>query len=108
VAAEANTNQFSCYDGGCTEGNGGTSYAAPLWAGFVALVNQQAVATGKPLAGFINPAVYAIGTGTGYARAFHDEKSGSNGQYSAVKGYDLVTGWGSPDGAALIDALVGK
>jgi subtilase family serine protease len=108
VAAEANTNQFSCYDGGCTGGNGGTSYAAPLWAGFVALVNQQAVATGKPRAGFINPAVYAIGTGTGYARAFHDAKSGSNGQYSAVKGYDLVTGWGSPDGAALIDALVGS
>jgi subtilase family serine protease len=108
VAAEANTNQFSCYDGGCTGGNGGTSYAAPLWAGFVALANQQAVATGKPLAGFINPAVYAIGTGSGYARAFHDEKSGSNGQYSAVKGYDLVTGWGSPDGVALIDALVGS
>jgi subtilase family serine protease len=108
VAAEADTNQFSCYDRGCTGGNGGTSYAAPLWAGFIALVNQQAVATGKPLAGFINPAVYAIGTGSGSARAFHDARSGSNGKYSAVKGYDLVTGWGSPDGVALIDDLVGS
>jgi subtilase family serine protease len=108
VAAESNTNQFSCYDGFCAGGNGGTSYAAPLWAGFLALVNQQALTQGKPPAGFINPAVYAIATGAGYASTFHDAKSGSNGQYSAVKGYDLVTGWGSPDGVALINALVGS
>jgi subtilase family serine protease len=108
VAGEANTNQFSCYDGGCYGGNGGTSYAAPVWADFLALVNQQAVATGKPPVGFINPAIYAIGTGTSYTADFHDSKSGSNGKYSAVKGYDLVTGWGSPTGVNLIDALLGS
>jgi subtilase family serine protease len=107
VGAEANTNQFSCYDRGCAGGNGGTSYAAPVWAGFLALVNQQAVAMGKSPVGFINPAIYSIGTGTSYSRDFHDSKSGSNGGYSAVRGYDLVTGWGSPNGAALIDGLVG-
>jgi subtilase family serine protease len=108
VAAEANTNQFSCYDGACYGGNGGTSYAAPVWAGFLALVNQQAVALGKKPVGFINPAVYTIGTGTSYASDFHDQKSGSNGKYSAVKGYDLVTGWGSPIGLDLVDALIGS
>jgi subtilase family serine protease len=108
VAAEANTNQFSCYDGGCYGGNGGTSYAAPVWAGFLALVNQQAVAMGKSPVGFINPAVYAIGTGSSYTSDFHDQISGSNGKYSAVKNFDLVTGWGSPTGVDLIDALIGS
>jgi subtilase family serine protease len=108
VAGEANTNQFSCYDGGCFGGNGGTSYAAPVWAGFLSLVNQQAVTSGKTPVGFINPAIYAIGTGTSYTSDFHDSKSGSNGKYFAVKGYDLVTGWGSPDGVDLIDALIGS
>ncbi len=44
--------------------DGGTSAAAPLWAGFMALVNQQAVSEGNPTAGFINPALYLLGTGT--------------------------------------------
>jgi subtilase family serine protease len=106
VAAESNTDQFSCYNGGCYGGNGGTSYAAPEWAGFIALANQKAVANGKPLVGFLNPAVYAIGTGSHYSKDFHDSTKGNNGKYSAVSGYDLVTGWGSPSGVALIDALL--
>jgi subtilase family serine protease len=108
VAGESNTDQFSCYDGGCYGGNGGTSYAAPVWAGFLALVNQQALAKGKTPVGFINPAIYAIGTGTSYTKDIHDQISGSNGKYFAVKGYDLVTGWGSPNGVNLIDALIGS
>ena len=106
VAAEANTNQFSCYDGGCYGGNGGTSYAAPLWAGFLALTNQQGAADGKAPLGFINPALYAIGTGSSYTSDFHDQTSGNNGKYNAVAGFDLVTGWGSPTGVDLIDALL--
>lgn len=106
VAAEANTNQFSCYDGGCYGGNGGTSYAAPLWAGFLALTNQQGAADGKAPLGFINPALYAIGTGSSYTSDFHDQTSGNNGKYNAVAGFDLVTGWGSPTGVNLIDALL--
>ena len=61
VAAEANTNQWSCFDQGCFGGNGGTSYAAPQWAGLTALANQQAVQGGGTTLGFLNPALYLIG-----------------------------------------------
>ena len=90
---------------------GGTSCAAPLWAGFTALVNQQAAANGKPAAGFINPAVDAIGSGLNYTNAFHDITTGNNTSYRspakfhAVSGYDLCTGWGTPAGQNLINAL---
>jgi subtilase family serine protease len=106
VAAEANTNIYSCYDEACSAGNGGTSYAAPQWAGFMALVNQQAVADGDATVGFINPTLYQIGTGTNYDSEFHDIISGSNGKYSAVTGYDLVTGWGSFIGPSLLTGLL--
>ncbi|MGB7592981.1 MAG: S53 family serine peptidase [Terriglobia bacterium] len=105
VAAEANTDNYICYDGTCAGGWGGTSFAAPRWAGYLALVNQQSVALGKSTLGFINPAIYTIGLGTSYSSAFHDITSGSNGTYSTEKGYDLVTGWGSPNGTGLITAL---
>jgi subtilisin family serine protease len=106
VAAEANTDNYICYDGTCAGGWGGTSFAAPSWAGHVALANQQAAAHGDNLLGFINPAIYTIGLGSSYSTDFHDITSGSNGTHSAVKGYDLVTGWGSPNGTGLIAALV--
>jgi kumamolisin len=85
---------------------GGTSFAAPMWAGYMALVNQQSVGNGGTTMGFINPAVYNIGLSSGYDSAFHDVTSGSNG-YSATVGYDLATGWGSPNGSGLITALLG-
>ncbi len=107
VAAESNTNQYSCYDATCGGGNGGTSFAAPQWASFIAMANEQAVSNGKSTLGFLNPALYALGVGSTYTTDFHDITSGSNGGYTAVTGYDLVTGWGSPTGAALIDALTG-
>jgi hypothetical protein len=88
----------------------GTSCAAPLWAGFIALVNQQA-ALGGASVGFINPAIYALGHGASYTTAFHDITTGNNTNaqsdnlYFAVSGYDLCTGWGTPNGAGLINAL---
>jgi len=48
---------------------------------------------------------YGIGLGSSYAADFHDITSGSNGTYSTEKGYDLVTGWGSPNGVTLSNAL---
>ena len=90
---------------------GGTSCAAPLWAGFAALVNQEAASSGQPAIGFINPAVDAIGTGPNYTAAFHDITTGNNTSSSsptkfyAVTGYDLCTGWGTPAGQKLIDVL---
>jgi subtilase family serine protease len=105
VAAEANTNQFSCYDATCSGQNGGTSFAAPQWAGYTAMANQQAVANGLPTVGFVNLVIYPIGIGSSYGADFHDITSGNNGKYNAVTGFDLVTGWGSMNGASLIDAL---
>jgi subtilase family serine protease len=95
-----------CANGACRTQGGGTSYAAPLWAGLIAMVNQQSVTQGGTTVGFINPDLYAIGTGSGFATDFHDILTGSNGKYSSVSKYDLVTGWGSPIGANLINALL--
>ncbi len=90
---------------------GGTSCAAPLWAAFTALANQQAAQLGQSPVGFINPAIYALNRGTNYALAFHDITSGDNtGYFSptnffAVPGFDLCTGWGTPAGTNLINLL---
>jgi xanthomonalisin len=106
IAASANTNMEICADGACTGGYGGTSFASPIWAGFIALANQYAVSQGKAVVGFINPAIYALGQTSSYASSFHDEKKGKSGLYSCTTSYDLVTGLGSPAGTALIEALV--
>ena len=108
VSANANFTFYVCADQTTCTANeyGGTSFAAPMWAGYLALVNQQAVANGNHTVGFINPTLYTIGGGSNYDSDFHDITSGSNG-YSATVGYDLATGWGSPNGAGLISALAG-
>jgi subtilase family serine protease len=108
VSANANFTFYVCSDqSGCTANNyGGTSFAAPMWAGYLALVNQQSVANGNKTLGFINPTLYSIGAGSNYTNDFHDIVSGSNG-FSATSGYDLATGWGGPNGTALINALAG-
>jgi hypothetical protein len=99
---------------GIDEEVGGTSCASPLWAGFMALVNQQATSNSGKSVGFINPAVYAIGSGAGYTTDFHDTTTGNNfstsspAKFPAVTGYDLATGWGSPTGSAMITALAGS
>ncbi|MDD5141783.1 MAG: protease pro-enzyme activation domain-containing protein [Verrucomicrobiales bacterium] len=90
---------------------GGTSVAAPLWAGFMALVNQRAAAAGNQPVGFINPAVYALGKGPNYNFYFHDTTTGNNfspgspTNFPATTGYDLCTGWGTPANPDLINAL---
>jgi subtilase family serine protease len=88
----------------------GTSAAGPLWAGLIALADQDA---GAPL-GFVNPAIYRIGRGPSYHRAFHDITRGNNTMrfphvtitgFRAAPGWDAVTGWGSPNAAVLIPLL---
>jgi subtilase family serine protease len=108
VSANANFTFYVCADQTtCTaNSHGGTSFAAPMWAGYIALVNQQLVANAQPLIGFLNPMIYQQNVGSQYASDFHDITSGTSGSYSAVTGYDLVTGWGSPN-AGLIAALTG-
>jgi kumamolisin len=78
---------------------GGTSAVAPLWAGLIALSNQQ---NGKS-AGFIQPLIYAAKA----ASAFHDIVSGNNGAFSAGPGWDACTGLGSPIGSKIISVLGG-
>jgi alpha-tubulin suppressor-like RCC1 family protein len=83
----------------------GTSISAPLWAGFTALINQESAHNGNPPVGFLNPVVYAIGGDPAlYGCTFNDITISNNGKFSAVSGYDLVTGWGSPK-CALITQL---
>jgi hypothetical protein len=90
---------------------GGTSCATPLWAGFTAMINQQAAQYGRPPAGFLNPALYGAAQSVFYPSLFHDITTGnntnSNGatRFFAVPGYDLCTGWGTPAGQALINAF---
>jgi uncharacterized repeat protein (TIGR01451 family) len=94
-------------------GTGGTSCAAPLWAGFAALVNQQATNNGFGPIGFINPSLYNIAKGPNYTKCFHDITTGDNtwsgspNLFKATQGYDLCTGLGTPNGTNLIYALAG-
>jgi subtilase family serine protease len=109
VSANANFTFYTCADQTACLANeyGGTSFAAPMWAGYIALVNQQLAANSQPGIGFINPTIYAQNVTSSYGTDFHDITSGTSGSYSAVTGYDLVTGWGSPN-AGLIAALTGS
>lgn len=101
---EAAGGQFGIYPAG------GTSAGAPVWAAIAALADQYA---GRHL-GFINPAIYEIGRGAQYHRAFRDVTKGNNtvqvGSVT-VKGFDAgsrwdpVTGWGSPNAQVLIPLL---
>ena len=107
VSANANFTFYVCADQTtCTANSyGGTSFAAPMWAGYIALVNQQLASNSQSPIGFINPTIYAQNVTSSYSTDFHDVTSGTSGSYSAVAGYDLVTGWGSPNGTGLINAL---
>src|SRR5271165_1990687 len=110
VSANANFTFYVCADQTTCTANeyGGTSFAAPMWAGYIALVNQQLVTNGYKTIGFINPYLYSFGVSSSYTTDFHDITSGRSGSYSAVTGYDLVTGWGSPNGQGLTNALVAE
>jgi hypothetical protein len=107
-------NVYVLYNNGSSGTFGGTSCAAPLWAAFTALVNQQAVANGLSKVGFLNPTLYAIGNGASSSTNFNDITTGNNfstsspTQFAATSGYDLCTGWGTPGGITLINSLAGS
>jgi subtilase family serine protease len=116
VAADANGHTgmalaISAGHGGIYISNsGGTSATTPFWAAIIALANQYA---GHDL-GFVNPALYAIARGPCYHAAFHDITRGNNtaefpsqtvGGYTTARGWDPVTGLGSPDARVLIPLL---
>jgi hypothetical protein len=107
-------NIYVAYGNGSSGEVGGTSCAAPLWAGFTALINQQATVNGKSSVGFINPAIYSLAAGANYTSCFHDVTTGNNtwpsspNLFYATNGYDLCTGLGTPNGQNLINALAGS
>jgi subtilase family serine protease len=112
VAANADpaTAMALAYDDGSLRPATGTSASTPLWAGVIALADQQA---GHHL-GFVNPAIYRIAGSSAYHRAFHDVVTGDNSilwptgvftGYTAGPGWDAVTGWGSPDAQYLVPLL---
>jgi kumamolisin len=109
VSANANFTFYVCANQTTCTANefGGTSFAAPMWAGYLALANQQAAANGQTI-GFINPIIYPAGEGSSHSTYFHDITSGSCGTFSAATGFDLCTGWGSPNTTGLITLWSGS
>ncbi|MBA2678980.1 MAG: S8/S53 family peptidase [Ktedonobacteraceae bacterium] len=79
---------------------GGTSAVAPLWAGLLVLFNQS---LGRRV-GYLNPVLYQR---VDHSKTFHDITIGSNNGYTATSGWDLCTGWGTPRGLPLLNALRG-
>jgi kumamolisin len=80
---------------------GGTSWSAPVWAGFCALINDARRRAKKAPLGYLNPQLYPL-AGT---HCFRDVTTGTNGAFKASAGYDEVTGIGVPNVAQLIAAL---
>ncbi|HVB21630.1 MAG TPA: protease pro-enzyme activation domain-containing protein [Ktedonobacteraceae bacterium] len=76
---------------------GGTSAAAPLWAGSTAAINSYLQQQGKSRVGFANPVIYGLNNTQQQYAPFHDVTSGTNLYYPATSGYDEASGWGSPD-----------
>lgn len=97
--------------GGYTvSGHGGTSASAPIWAGLVALADQYA----HRRLGFVNAGLYRIGRSHSYRSVLHDVTAGNNSArfppetisgYDAARGWDPVTGWGSPNASVLVPLL---
>jgi kumamolisin len=87
---------------------GGTSQAAPIWAGFAAVINQFLAASRVGPVGDLNPLLYEIAEGAGVP-GFHLIDLGANAVDSSHLGYDMVTGLGTPNVANLAkDILVLK
>jgi kumamolisin len=96
----------NCSGSNCWGVVGGTSAAAPLWAGIAALANQSAGQRKRRPLGFLNPALYALGAGASRGADFHDVRAGGNLFYPATPGWDYSTGLGTPDANSLVQALL--
>jgi kumamolisin len=99
LAADPDEGAFLVLHGKVTQ-IGGTSWSAPVWAGFCALINEARTKAQKPPLPFLNPLIYPL-----INTCFRDINKGTNGAFDAGPGYDLVTGLGVPNVKALIQAL---
>ena len=100
AAADPGTGALVVFQGETTQ-IGGTSWSAPVWAAFCALLNEARVTIGKSSLPFLNPLIYPL-MGTA---SFRDVTAGSNGEFKAGSGYDQVTGIGVPNIKNLMQAL---
>jgi subtilase family serine protease len=109
---------YDSYDGFDWTAAGGTSESSPLFAGVVALAQQQIAAEGDATLNSValNTDLYSIYNSSNYSTDFHDITIGQNGEVSsrgrvtiagfpAVTGYDEATGIGSPNAANLVPML---
>jgi kumamolisin len=104
LAAAPETGALIIFQGD-TQQIGGTSWSAPTWAAFCALINEARTKAGKQPLPFLNPLIYPIMS----SGAFRDiADGGRNGAYTAGVGFDLVTGIGVPNLKALTDELKSK
>jgi kumamolisin len=100
LAADPENGAFLVFHGHVVQ-IGGTSWSAPVWAGFCALINEARTKAQQPPLPFLNPLLYPLMGSS----CFRDMQTGSNGAFDADPGYDQVTGIGVPDVKELIRAL---
>jgi len=109
ASADENHGYVVYYDGSWTS-VGGTSGAAPTWAGFTALADASSYCEGTPI-GFANPVLYDAAA-SNYSGNFDDITSGNNDYngttlYPAGTAFDMASGLGTPQGAPLAQAVCG-
>jgi len=101
VDLSAHANSYFTVHIGAWQILGGTSFASPVVAGLIALIDSARITAGMPKLGFLNPALYGSAAVQG---ALRDVTSGASGANAAAAGWDFPTGWGSPNAAALATA----
>ncbi|KAJ7066405.1 family S53 protease-like protein [Mycena amicta] len=101
VAAQGENVQI--VSGGSTGGVDGTSCSSPIFASVIGLINDGLVAAGKSPLGFLNPFLYSNAAALNDVTAGSNPGCGTNG-FPALKGWDAVTGLGTPNFAALASA----
>jgi len=98
VAAKADLQTgYSVRIAGVDAAMGGTSAAAPAWAGLIARINRKM----QTRAGYLTALLY----GSGFRQAMRDVVKGGTQSFNARVGWDACTGWGSPVGVNLLKAL---
>jgi len=100
--ALASGNGYDTYVFGSWNVFAGTSFASPVFAGLVAVIDSARAGAGKPRVGWLNSILYSNAT---VQAAFHDVTSGETATHASGSGWDYPTGWGAPDADALERAL---
>jgi len=107
VAGPADPNSgFLTVAAGKASSGGGTSAAAPFWAGYALLVRQLAEREGVRGLGALGPVLYTLAASRPAGELFHDVTKGGNLYDDAGAGWDYATGLGTPRGTALARAIV--